>query len=104
MNLLSEIVIVVNKINELHPEDPKIYEYWERLADLLSENENATILLLNELDSEDIVENLSSVFDDVSKNLQSRDFILCLESLQNRYKNLEIAHMVQAAKDALTED
>ncbi|MET1255835.1 hypothetical protein [Aliikangiella maris] len=101
MSLISEIKVIVEQVNKLHPEDPKVYEYWEKLTELLSKDECSTISLLNDLDDSEIVEDLSSVFDDVSKNLQSNDFILCIESLEKRYPDLMLEHMVQAAKDAL---
>jgi hypothetical protein len=101
MSLLSEIKAVVMQVNELHHEDPNVYEYWEKLTELLSRDESSTISMLNDLDDSDVVEDLSSVFDDVSRNLQSKDFILCIESLEIRYPDLMLEHMVQAAKDAL---
>jgi len=103
MSILSEVQILTKEINKLHPEDPKIYEYWEKLTVLLSMDESSTISLLNELDDSNIVEDLSSVFDDVSRNLQSKDFIFCIETLENRYPNLMLKHIIQSAKDALIE-
>jgi len=104
MNLLSEVKALVKQVNDLHPEDPKVYEYWDKLTELLSKDENSTISLLSGLDDGDIVEDLSSVFDDISRNLQSREFILCIQTLDKRFPNLMLEHMVQAAKDALIEE
>ena len=101
MSLFSEVKGLVEQVNELHPEDPKVYEYWDKLAELLSKDESSTISLLNDLDDGSIVEDLSSVFDDISRNLQSKDFIKCIDSLEKRYPDLMLEHMVQAAKDAL---
>ncbi|WLQ16696.1 hypothetical protein O5O45_12285 [Hahella aquimaris] len=101
MSLLAEVKSLVVEVNKLHPEDPKVYEYWEKLTELLSKDESSTLSLFNDLDDSDIVEDLSSVFDDVSRNLQSKDFILCIESLERRYPDLMLEHMIQAAKDAL---
>lgn len=101
MNLLPEVIALVEQVNKLHSEDPKVYEYWDKLTVLLSRDERSTIKLLNCLGDSNILEDLSSVFDDVSRNLQSTDFISCIESLEKRYPELMLEHMVQAAKDAL---
>jgi hypothetical protein len=48
-----------------------------------------------------LIEDISAVFDDVSKSLQSKSFILCIESLNKKYPDLMLEHMVQAAKDVV---
>lgn len=101
MSLQTSITLIVKKINGLHPEDPKVYECWGELTELLSRDESSTISLLNGLNDVDVIEDLSSVFDDVAKNLQSKEFIVCIESLQKKHPDLMLEHMVQAAKDTL---
>ena len=63
-------------------DDMAIQKCWQDITDILSENEENTITYLNNC-SKDELYWISEVFEDISENLQSRDFIKCLRNTQN---------------------
>lgn len=99
MDLLNKVEVVINKIEKLHINDPKIYDYWDELAMILAENEEATVKFLKETNDENIIDNLSSVFADVSAKLKSHNFIIVLNELEQKFPHLLLKHMVEAAKN-----
>lgn len=100
MNFEAELNNIIKKINALHPEDPKIYDYWGDLTRILTIDEKETIRFLNDLEDENAVNIISSVFDDVALQLKSPDLLRCLESLQVKFPNLLLEHMIDAARQA----
>ena len=97
----KEINKIIEKINMLHPEDPKIYNLWEVLTNILIKDENTTIDFLNSCEDKETIDNLSSVFADVSIVLQSSQFINCIEKLEIKFPDLLLKHMIQAAKEVI---
>lgn len=101
MPLLETITEVVNKINKFHINDPAIYEYWRLLTEYLCADEEESIKLLDSIDSVELIANISSVYDDVSNNLQSIKFIACIERCMDKFPEANTEYMVQAAKDCI---
>jgi hypothetical protein len=101
MIFLDKVKEITSKIDSLHVEDPKIYDYWEELASVLSQNELQTIDLLNTTIDEDLILHLSSVFGDVSQSFQSKKFVECLKRLDIKYPHLLLSYMITPAINAL---
>ncbi len=101
MTLATDIYNIINKIEKLHIEDPKIYDYWDELTKVLSANERATIQFLFSLEDKEAIDHISSVFEDVAYRLNSPEFILCIESLQTKFPDLLLVHMIDAAREAI---
>lgn len=99
MKLKKQIKDVILKINSLHPEDPKVYEYWEQMTAYLVRNTEATITLIDSINDQVFAEDLSSVFDDVATTLQSEDFIKSIERLSERCPEANLSNMINAAKN-----
>lgn len=99
MDLLNKIEAIINKIEKLDINDSKIYDYWNKLTMILAENEEATLKFLRETNNENVIDNLSSVFADVSNKLKSQNYIIVLNELEKKFPHLLLKHMVEAAKN-----
>ena len=97
----EKILNTIYKIDSLHLEDPSISIYWDELNKLLSEDKKETIDFLDSCNDENVINNISSVFDDISIKLQSQDFIQCLDRLEVKFSNLFIHHMIEVARDSI---
>lgn len=81
-------------------DDPRIGEIWDELKKIFSQDEKSTIEYLNNC-SESQLEWISEVFEDISENLQSEDFIDTLEKLPKKYPDLDLEMDISYAKEAL---
>ncbi|WP_310485637.1 hypothetical protein [Chamaesiphon sp. VAR_48_metabat_403] len=97
----EKILSIIHKIDSLHIEDPTISLWWNKLAQVLSENTKETINFLDSCNDENVVNNISAVFDDISANLQSQEFIKCLDRLENKFPNLLLHPMIEVAIDVI---
>lgn len=101
--LKQNILEIIKKIDKLHPNDPIVCEYWDQMTDYLANDLDETLELFRSLGNDDadadVVEELSSVFDDVALKFQSKEFIIELENLCNRFPEMELERSVQRSKD-----
>ena len=97
----EKISNIIHKIDSLHLEDPSISIYWDELTQILSEDEEETIYFLDRCNDENVINNISSVFDDISIKLQSQDFIQCLDRLEIKFPNIFIHPMIEVARDSI---
>ena len=97
----EKVLEVISKINALFIEDTRFPIYWSQLAEVLSEDEQETIKFLDSCNDENVVDNISSVFGDISSVLQSKDFIECIERLQIKFPNLSLKPMIEIAIEFL---
>lgn len=97
--ILKEKMDNIVKIRKsLHMNDSYgIYKCWEEMTKLLSENENDTTNYLIHCNSDDL-NFVREVFDDVSGNLKSDEFIKCLRSLDIKYPELEMTIDIDTAE------
>jgi|GEM_PF-1156199 len=96
---------VVSRLELLHINDDYArYNSWNELAELLSTDEQKTIEYLDSCSESIIIDNISSVFMDISWKLQSKKFIDCIELLKKRFPDLLLEHMVEAAKNAMLDN
>lgn len=97
----NELIIqLINERSELHPDDLRIREYWAKITEYLSKNVLETINFLSNCSEKELFW-LREVFEDISSNLQSKDFIDCLKKLQAKYPNLDMETDIKYAIEAL---
>jgi hypothetical protein len=78
--------------------DPAIYNVWDRITELLSENLESTVGYLIECNEKEI-EYLSSVFEDVAVNLNDRRYIESLKFINNKFPKLELDAIIKTAEE-----
>lgn len=83
--LKDQIDAIIKNIRALHPEDKRIYGYWDEMAALLAADEKETIAFLMSCDDAETIHDISSTFDDISYKLQGRKFIGCLDHLEKSF-------------------
>lgn len=96
----SRIEKIINERKKLHPDDPRVVEKWNELTQIFIRDEECTIAYLNSCCKENIYW-ISEVFEDISEQLQSRDFIECIEQLAIKYPDLDLEQDIFYAKKAL---
>ncbi len=91
---------LIQERSKLHPDDPRIQNYWNLLTKMLSENENDTIEFLNECEESELYW-LSEIFEDISQNLQSINFVKFLHTLKDKFPNLDLDVDIEYAEKAI---
>ena len=88
---------IIEKIDTLHLEDPKIYDYWDEMASVLSSNKRETLLYLYHLNDPNTVLNISSVFEEMAIAFKTQDIICCFKYLQEKFPHLPLNASVEVA-------
>lgn len=96
------IKTLIKERSELEPNDPKVYEYWERMTELLSVSIVETILFFNTC-SEQEVYWLSEIFEDIAYKVNSMEFIQCLKRLDKKYPDLDLSYDIKIAEEFMEE-
>jgi len=91
---------LIQERSKLHPDDPRIQNYWNLLTKMLSENENDTIEFLNECEESELYW-LSEIFEDISQNLQSINFVKFLHTLKDKFPSLDLDVDIEYAEKAI---
>lgn len=98
MNIYNQITENLEERRSINEEDDfGLERSWEKLTDILSINEGETISYLKNCSKEDLLL-ISSVFDDVSEKLQSKQFISCLRELDKKYPELQLTFFIDDAE------
>ena len=79
-------------------DDMGIQKCWEDITDILSENEEDTIAYLDNCDKDELYW-ISEVFEDISENLQSQEFIECLRRLDVKFPELDMTKDIDLAEE-----
>ena len=79
-------------------DDMGIQKCWEDITDILSENEEDTIAYQNNCDKDELYW-ISEVFEDISENLQSQEFIECLRRLDVKFPELDMTKDIDLAEE-----
>lgn len=79
-------------------DDMGIEKCWEDITGILSENEENTIIYLDNC-SKDELYWISEVFEEISGNLQSYKFIECLRRLDVKFPELDMTKDINLAED-----
>ena len=74
-----------------------IYECWDNIAKILSQNENDTILYLNHCKKEDLYY-ISEIFEEIAFNFKSQKIISTFEELNQKYPELDMQADIAIAK------
>lgn len=101
--LQSDIESLLDERAKLHPNDPKIENYWDKISSLLGKDLSSTITVFYSL-SENHILLLSEVFDDIAIALQSYDFICALRELENKFPNIDISSSISIAESCIPPD
>jgi len=97
--MLKTVKEIINKRAKLYKEDDYgIEKCRNELIEILSKDELLTIDILNQLDDEEILYT-SEVFEEIAYNLQSVNYIKCLEKIYIKYPHLNIKDAVEVAKE-----
>ncbi len=92
--MINRVKSIILERKKLHDEDDyKIEICRQRLIQILSTNENDTILSLRALNQEEILY-VSEVFEEVAYNLQSNKYIECLKEISNIYPQLDLEDII----------
>lgn len=78
--------------------DPSISNIWDELTLLLSVDLNDTINYLRQCNEKEI-EFLSAIFEDVSYNLNSSEYINELEIINTKFPDLNLDSVIKTAKE-----
>jgi len=95
----DEIEVVISERKKKHIEDDAgIQICWNKLVQILSEDEEKTVIYLQNCTSEDLYW-ISEVFEDISEELQSNKYIDCLRELDKKYPLLEMTTDIDLAEE-----
>ncbi|MDM5279669.1 hypothetical protein QUF95_19900 [Paenibacillus silvae] len=98
----EEVISLVQKRENLHPDDPAIQLIWNELINLLKQDEESTILFLDQCDKKYLYW-ISEIFEELSAEFQSRAFIDCLLRLQKKYPDLDMEQDIEYAIQSIEE-
>lgn len=81
----------------LHPDDPAIQKCWDKLVIELTKDEQETINYFS-ICTEDEINWLSEVFEDIAEVFRSKDFINFLKEIQRKYPDLDLESDIHYAE------
>ncbi len=96
----NKILDIIERRKKMQYDDPGIIDLWEELVMVFSENEEYTINYLNNCSKEYLFW-ISEVFEDISENLQSEQFLHCIQNLEIKYPDLSLEYDNQYAEKSL---
>lgn len=96
----KEVEKIIKERIEMHPDDPRIMEKWNELTQIFVQNEEDTILYLNNCEMENI-NWISEIFEDISEQLQSDRFIECIDKLSIKFPELDLEQDILYAKEVM---
>lgn len=79
-------------------DDHGIQDCWDKMVDILSKDIYETITYLESCSEEDIYF-ISEVFEDVSEQLQSKEYVDCLRSLDKKFPGLNLTKDIDLAEE-----
>lgn len=92
--------IIAERKEKSIEDDCGIQKCWDKMVELLSRDVNETIQYLRICSEEDIYF-ISEVFEDISEQLQSPKYILCLRELDKKFPNLHMKKDIDLAEEYL---
>lgn len=100
VNMINEkMKQILGRRSVLHIEDDMgIQKCWDEIIALLSIDELSTIKYLSECTEEELYF-ISEVFEDILKQLQSKDLIKCLRELDEKHPQLEMTRDIDLAEE-----
>lgn len=97
--MLKEIMDnLIRERKNKHPEDDYgIYECWDKMTEILSQDIDETIQYLENCLEEDIYF-ISEIFEDISEKVKSEKYIICLRKLDKKFPNLNMTRDIDIAE------
>lgn len=100
--LKDEMKKIISERQRKHLQDDYgIQKCWDKMIELLSNDEQETFEYLKQCSKEDLFF-VSEVFEDVAEKLQSRDYIKCLRDLDVKFPDLEMKKDIDIAEECMT--
>jgi hypothetical protein len=87
----------IKERSNLHPNDPKISYYWNKIEKELTKDEKETIEFLKTCSSEELYY-LSESFEEMSIAFQSKEFISVLKELSKKYPKADLDIDIEIAQ------
>lgn len=84
MQLKNKILEIVDVIESKHLNDPTRSNDYDNITQLLLLDVNQTIHVIEDLDLENL-EHICSDFEELSYKFQSKEFVECLQKLEEKY-------------------
>ena len=99
--MLKTVKEIINKREKINDEDDYgIEKCRNELIEILSQDEFLTIDILNQLNEEEILYT-SEVFEEIAYNLQSVNYINCLQKINIKYPHLNLRDSIEVAMEYL---
>lgn len=89
--------IIVERKKKSNEDDYGIQNCWNKMIDVLSKDMYETVAYLESCSEEDIYY-ISEIFEDVSEQLQSKEYIDCLRRLDIKFPNLKMTKDIDLAE------
>lgn len=97
----TEFIKMINLLESKDLEESQISDYLDQIVDLLSEDEDATLALLDEV-NENQAYWLVTTFEELAFTFQSKEFISAIEALGTKYPDIQdISQYIENAKSAI---
>ncbi|CAH1232879.1 hypothetical protein PAECIP111891_07104 [Paenibacillus allorhizoplanae] len=87
----------INERVQLHLNDPRIPDYWNKIVDSFEDSEQIALDILNQC-TEYEIDWLREVFDDLAIKFPSENYIKTLESIQQKYPKIDMQIDIEFAK------
>lgn len=99
--MMNEVKQLIDERRKLNDEDDyNIEKCRNKLINILSQNISQTINIFDKLTSNEVLY-ASEIFEEVSFNLQSVEFIKCLNRISKKYPKLNIRDSIEVAEEYL---
>jgi len=91
---------IIKNRKKLHPNDPAVELYWDKLTSLLSADEDETTSFLINC-TEDDISWVSEVMEDIIEKNPSKKIISCYDDLNVKFPNLDLGEIIELSKEFL---
>lgn len=97
----TEFLKIIDLLESKELKESQISEHLDQIVDLLSENEDETLSLLEEV-NENQAYWLVTTFEELAFTFQSEEFIAAIENLAKKYPDIQdIDEYISYAKEAI---
>ena len=90
--------LILERKNKCLEDDYGIQECWNKMTEVLSQNVQETNEYLEQCSEEEIYY-ISEIFEDISEQLKSKEYIECLRKLDKKYPNLNMTADIDLAEE-----
>ncbi|WP_342560580.1 hypothetical protein NSQ95_07290 [Psychrobacillus sp. FSL W7-1457] len=98
MDTENKMKVILNKRKKLNlNDDYGIRRSWDKIVQVLGENEGNTLKYLDNCSAEDLYW-ISEVFEDIAEILQSKELINCLRKLDDKFPELNMTKDIDIAE------